>query len=220
MHHRKLGPCLPHYDAEGVVVDMSTRKKDADDPSLQVEAILGSGRSALSVAMFGAGWLGWGLGLAHAFNGFVGPVFGAVALLLWVGSINTIRKGRFFRKQYPPVPASTRRVVQKSFFIVVLIEVLAIAFVSILSIQIHRPDLGTNWCAMVVGLHFLPLARLFRSAHLGFIGILITLCCVLCWALFRSNALVIAVSVGTGTLLWAASFSALFRARKIAHSLP
>jgi len=42
---------------------------------------------------------------------------------------------------------------------------------------------------------------------------------VLCWSLFRSNALVISVTVGTGILLWAASVSALFRARTIMHSL-
>jgi hypothetical protein len=198
---------------------MSKREKDADDRSLQAEAVLGAGRGALIVAMFGAGWLGWGLGLAHAFTGLVGPVFGSVALLLWISSTYTIRKGRLFQKQYPPVPASTRRAVQRSFFIVVLIEVVALAFVFILSSQIHRPDLGTDWAAMVVGLHFLPLGRLFRSAGLGIIGILITLWCVLCWALLRSNALVISVSLGTGILLWAASVSALFRGRKIAQPL-
>jgi hypothetical protein len=201
---------------------MSKREKDAKDPSLQAEAVVGAGRGALIVAMFGAGWLGWGLGLAHAFTGrswwLVGPVFGAVALLLWIGSMYTIRKGRLLRKQYPPLPPSTRRAVRRSFFIVVLIEVLALAFVFILSSQIHRPDLGADWAAIVVGLHFLPLARLFRSTGLGIIGILITLWCVICWALFRSDALVISVSLGTGTLLWLASVSALFRGRKVGRS--
>lgn len=85
--------------------------------------------------------------------------------------------------------------------------------------RLHRLDLATDWCAIVVGLHFLPLAKIFRARHLGIIGILMTLWCVLCWSLFRSNALVISVTVGTGILLWAASASALFRAHKIAHSL-
>jgi hypothetical protein len=72
---------------------------------------------------------------------------------------------------------------------------------------------------MVVGVHLLPLAKIFRALHLGVIGILMILWCVLCWALFSLNALVISVTVGTGILLWAASVSALFRARKIMHSL-
>ena len=198
---------------------MSKREEDAEDPSLKAEAVVSAGRSALIEAMFGAGWLGWGLGEAGMFAGAAGPAFGFLALFFWACSIYTIRKGRLLRKQYPPVPDSTRQSVRRSFFIVVLIEVLAVAFVFILSNQIHRRDLGADWCAMVVGLHFLPLAKLFRSARLGIIGILITLWCGLCWALFRSNALVIWVSLGTGTLLWAGSVAAMFRARKIAHSL-
>jgi len=198
---------------------MANLKKDPMDPSLQAEAVIGAGRGALIVAMFGAGWLGWGLGQARAFNGFVGPAFGFIELFLLACSIYVIRKGRRLRKQYPPMPASTRQAIRKSFCLVVLMEVVGLSLVWILANRLHRPDLATDWCAMIVGLHFLPLAKIFRALHLGVIGILLTLWCLLCWSLFRSNALVISVTVGTGILLWAASVSALFRARKIVHSL-
>jgi hypothetical protein len=198
---------------------MANRKKDPKDPSFQAEAVIGAGRSALIVAMFGAGWLGWGLGQARAFTGFVGPAFGFIELFLLACSIYVIRKGRLLRKQYPPMPASTRQAIRKSFLLVVFMEVVGLLLVWILANRLHRQDLATDWCAMVVGLHFLPLAKIFRALHLGVIGILMTLWCVLCWSLFRSNALVISVTVGTGILLWAASVSALFRARKIVHSL-
>jgi phosphoglycerol transferase MdoB-like AlkP superfamily enzyme len=117
------------------------------------------------------------------------------------------------------MPASTRHAIRKSFLLVVFMEVVGLLLVWILANRLQRPDLATDWCAMVVGLHFLPLAKIFRARHLGVIGILMTLWCVLCWSLFRSNALVISVTVGTGILLWAASVSALFRARTIMHSL-
>ena len=189
------------------------------DRSLQVEALIGAGRGALIVGMFGAGWLGWGLGEARAFNGVVGPAFGFMELFLLACSIYVIQKGRRLRKQYPPLSASTRHAVLKSFLLIVLIEFLALLLVSILAYRLHRPDLAPDWYAIVVGLHFLPLAKIFRAPHLGVIGVLITLWCLLCWALFRPNALVISVSIGTGILLWAASVSALFRARKIILSL-
>jgi hypothetical protein len=208
-----------HSGAEGTVATMANSKEDPMDPSFQAEAVIGTGRSALIVAMFGAGWLGWGLGQAGAFTGFVGPAFGLIELLLLACSISVIRKGRLLRKQYPPMPASTREAIRKSFLLVVFMEVVGLLLVCILANRLHRPDLATDWCAMVVGLHFLPLAKVFRALHLGVIGILMTLWCVLCWSLFRSNALVISVTVGTGILLWAASVSALFRARKIVHSL-
>ena len=116
--------------------------------SFQAEGVIGTGRGALIVGMFGAGWFGWGLGEAKAFNGFVGPVFGFIELFLLACSIYVIRKGSLLRKQYPPVPASTRRAIRKSFLLVVLIEVLALVLVSILAYRIRRPDLrptGLRW---------------------------------------------------------------------------
>jgi hypothetical protein len=190
------------------------------DSSFRAETVAGAGRGALIIACAGAGWLGWGLGEANAFNAVVGPAFGCMALILWVWSIYTIRKGRLLCKQFPPVSPSTRRAVRRSFLFVVLIEVLALVFAFILANRLHRPDLWADWLSMVVGLHYLPLAKIFRAPILGIFGILITLWCVLCWVLFRSNVLVISATLGTGILLWATSVSALLRARKIAHSLP
>jgi hypothetical protein len=168
--------------------------------------------------MFGAGWLGWGLGQANAFNGFTGPAFGFTALILFASSIYVLRKGRLLSKKYPATLTSTQRTTRKRFSLIVLIEFLAIALLSILANRLHREDLATDWCAMIVGLHFLPLARIFRAPHLGIVGILMTFWSVLCWALFRSNALVISVSLGTGILLWSSCVFTLLRARRLIRS--
>jgi hypothetical protein len=189
------------------------------NPSFQAEAVIGAGRGALMVAMFGAGWLGWGLGDARAFNGFIGPTFGFMALFLLACSIYVIQKGRRLRQKYPAVGASTRQPILKWFLLVVLMEVLAISLVSILANRLHRANLAADWCAMIVGLHFLPLAKIFRAPNLSVLGILIMLWCALCWALFRSNTIGISASIGTGILLWGICVSALFRARRIALSL-
>jgi hypothetical protein len=86
------------------------------DPSFQAEAVLGAGRGALITAMFGAGWLGWILGSAKAFNGFIAPMFGFMALFLLSCSVYFIRKGRLLRKHYPTVSASTRQTALKWFY--------------------------------------------------------------------------------------------------------
>jgi hypothetical protein len=198
---------------------MANREEDPKDPSLQAETVVGAGCGAPIVAMFGAGLLGWGLGVAKTFNAAVGAAFGFTALLLWCWSMYTIRKGRHLRKQFPPVPASTRRAIGRSFLLVACIEVVALAFVFVHSNQIHRPDLGADWAMMVVGLHYLPIAKIFRAPVLGVLGTLITLWCLLCWGLFRSDSLVISVALGTGILLWLASAAALLRAREIAQAL-
>ena len=96
------------------------------DSSFQAEGLLGAGRGALITAMFGAGWLGWGLGSARAFNGFIAPTFGFTALFLLFCSIYFIRKGRLLRRHSPAVCASTRQTNLKWFLLVVLMEAFAI----------------------------------------------------------------------------------------------
>src|SRR5208282_2062914 len=189
------------------------------DPSFQAQAVVGAGRGALIEAMFGAGWLGWGLGTAKAFNGFTGPTFGFMTLLLLACSIYVLRRGRLLRKSYPAVGAVPQRNIWKWYVILVLIEFLAIVLASTLAYRIDRTDLATDWCGIIVGVHFLPLAKIFRAPHLNILGILMTLWCVLCWVLFRSNALVISTSLGTGILLWGSCIFALIRGGKIAHAL-
>jgi hypothetical protein len=171
------------------------------------------------VSMFGVGWLGWGLGLAKAFSGFVPPVFGCMAFLLWGSSLYFIRKGRLLRRKFPPLPPSKARAVHKQFWLVVLFEALAILAVGILASHLQRPDLGADWCALVVGLHFLPLAKVLQSPPLALFGVLIMSWALAAWALFRSNTLVVGVDIGTGILLCAISISALLYARKLVHSL-
>jgi len=170
--------------------------------------------------MFGAGWLGWGLGQAKAFNGFTGPTFGFTALLLFASSIYVLRKGRLLRKKYPAAVVSSQRAARRQFLLLALIEFLAIAMLSILAHRIHRADFAADWCAMVVGLHFLPLARIFHARHLSVLGILMTFWSVLCWVLFRSDALVISVSLGTGILLWSSCVFLLIRTRRAIRSTP
>ena len=189
------------------------------DDSLQAEALTGAGRGAVIGAMAGAGWLGWGLGNAKAYNGLVAPAFGFTALFLLACSVYFVRKGRQLRKQFPTAGASTRQATVKWFLLVVLVEVFACVFAVILANRLHRADLATDWLAMIVGLHFLPLAKIFRAPNLYVLGILITLWCVLCWTLFHSSAIPLSASIGTGLLLWGTCVSSLLRARRIEHSL-
>jgi hypothetical protein len=191
-----------------------------NDAPFQPEAVVRTGRGALIVAMFGTGWLGWGLSVAKAFNGFTAPAFGFVTLLLIACSIYVIHKGRLLRKKYPAImDSSGGQRILKQYFLIVLIEILAIAIVSIVASRLDRSDLAADLCAMIVGIHFLPLAKIFRAPNLAVLGYLIVLWSALCWVLFRSNALTISVSLGTGILLWGASVAALLRARRIAHAL-
>lgn len=144
------------------------------DPLSPADTVIGTGRGALISAMFGAGWLGWA-GAWGTFNGFVAPTFGFMALFLFVCSIYFIRKGRMLRKKHPAAGASTRHSILRWFLLVALMEALAIALVAILANRLHRADLTTDWCSMIVGLHFLPLAKIFRAPQFSLLGILMIL---------------------------------------------
>jgi hypothetical protein len=188
------------------------------DASFQADAVMGLSRGALISAMFGAGWLGWGLGNAKAFNGFVGPAFGFSAFFLFACSIHFIRKGRLLRKQFTAAGTSTPHPILKWFLLVAVIEGIAIALVAIFANRLHHAALATDWCAMIVGLHFLPLAKIFRAPQLGLLGILMILWCVASWAFFQSSTIAISASLGTGILLWGNCVTSLFRGRRIARS--
>jgi hypothetical protein len=189
------------------------------DPSSQAQLVFRSGLAALVPGMFGMGWLGWGLGIAHAFTPIVIMLFDVVGILILGSSIYFIRKGRSLRRSYPASSDPQGQKMRKQFLVVVILEFMAIGILSRITYVIHRPDLAPVLAAIVVGLHFLPLGKIFRQARYYFWGISITLWCVFCAFSFRSNILVAWSNVGTGILLWASCAHGLLRARGIVHSL-
>src|ERR1700683_311524 len=189
------------------------------DPSFQAQLVLRSGFGALVGGMFGMGWLGWGLGTAHAFTATVIIVFDVFGILLLGSSIYFVRKGRSLRRNYPASSDTLTRRMSKQFIFVVVLECMAIAILRSIAYAFHRPDLAPVLAATVVGLHFLPLAKIFRQGRYYFWGTAITLWCVVCAILFRSNSLVAWSNIGTGALLWANSAHGLLRARGIVRSL-
>lgn len=186
---------------------------------LQPGRVIGAGRGALIIAMAGAGWLGWGISVAHAYNAIVAPIFGTVAIFLWTCSLHAMRTGRALRRQLPASSLSEPKFPVRPFAFVVFVEVLAIVAILLSAGRAHRPDLAADGCALVIGLHYLPLAKIFRAPMLAALGVAMSLWCIVSWALFRFNSLLIAATIGTGILLWATSIAVLLRARSIARVL-
>ncbi len=165
------------------------------------------------------GWLGWGLGTARAFTPTVIILFDAFGILLLGYSIYFIRKGRSLRRNYPASSNTLTERMSKQFIVVVVLEFAAIAILGAIAYAFHRPDLAPVLAGIVVGLHFLPLGKIFRQGRYYFWGTAITLWCLVCAILFRSNSLVAWSKIGTGVLLWANCAHGLLRARGIVRSL-
>lgn len=185
----------------------------------QAEIIEGGGRGALIAGLAGWGWILWGLFAGQAFTPTYGIVLLCVEILLLCGAVLCMVKGRKLRRQVPSLPVSVRRNTRNWFLLVLAAEIGAIMIVVVIARSLHRIDLAIVWIAMIVGIHFLPLARIFRARALGVIGVLITIWCLVSWGLFRSSAVAISAAIGTGILLWVASAQALIRAYQAARSL-
>ena len=165
------------------------------------------------------GWLGWGLGTARAFTPTIIILFDVFGISLLGYSIYVIRKGRSLRGNHPAPSNTLTQRMKKQFIVVVVLEFTTIAILGTVAYAFHRPDLAPVLAATVVGLHFLPLGKIFRQARYYFWGIAITLWCGVCAILFRSNSLVAWSNIGTGVLLWANCAHGLLRARGIVRSL-
>jgi hypothetical protein len=212
----------PHFPL-GALTGLGVRQDNIRivlvDPALQAQVVLRSSFGALVAGMFGMGWIGAGLGTAHLFTPFTIVPFDIFGILLLGYSIYFIRKGRSLRRDYPTSSNARTQRINKQFIVVVILEFTAIAMLSTMAYLFHRPDLAPVLAAIVVGLHFLPLARIFRQTRYYFWGIAITLWCVMCAILFRFNTLIAWSSIGTGVLLWANCAHGLLRVRGIVRSL-
>ncbi len=216
MDARPFPACVPRWGTAG---PLSLYEFARMEQPLQPSRVIGAGRGALIIAMAGAGWLGWGLSVAQVYNAVVAPIFGTVAISLWVWSIYAMRTGRALRRQHPAPSLPLSQFPTRSFVIVLVTEGLAIVLVILFAAgHAHRPDLATDGCALVIGLHYIPLARIFRAPKLAALGILIALWCILSWVFFRTT-LVVAVTAGTGILMWATAVAVLLWARSAARTL-
>ncbi|MGO9639968.1 MAG: DUF7010 family protein [Candidatus Acidiferrales bacterium] len=169
--------------------------------------------------LFGGGWLMWGLSAAKEFTLPIGVLVCAAEAFLIACAVYFIRRGRSLRKKYPALDPSTARKMNRRFSIILIAEFVGIGFVSFSSFALHRPDLTADWIAIVVGLHFLPLGKLFHNPVYFAAGIAIVLWCLLSWLLFRGNVLTAWAAIGTGTVLWATSVHGFLRARQCAHGI-
>jgi hypothetical protein len=141
---------------------------DASQPALSA---FGFSAAALIMTIFGFVWLGWGFSVSTAFTDFSSNralpatrwiTLYVAFLVLLATSVQTVRKSKVSMKSTPATPDELRSRFGKPFRMVCFFEGAACAVVVSLALSFHRLDLMAAGTSFVVGLHFLPLARLFR----------------------------------------------------------
>jgi len=138
---------------------------DATKVAADRDALVGRATGAMVMALFG---LLWALGCGAVPGGMPVPLLFAssavVTAVLVVAGLRLRRASltrgtRSSRRHASPANADRTR---RRFRLVGILEGLGIGIVVLVCVRLGRPELIPSAVALVVGLHFLPLATLFR----------------------------------------------------------
>jgi F0F1-type ATP synthase membrane subunit c/vacuolar-type H+-ATPase subunit K len=127
-------------------------------------------------------------------------VMWAMAAALLVASIACIRSGYRAAGAVPKQP----REVARQFWIIFGLEGAGIIAVVILFQLWHWDRYIVAAIAIIVGIHFLPLAKLFRAPVYRLTGLALVVCPLLLLAIMPGTTFRdVAIAYGAGTILWA-----------------
>jgi hypothetical protein len=170
--------------------------------SSEVEFVLGLGRGSIICTVFGALWLGFSLAAARAFVPIVVVLISIIGIVLFARSLSLIRKGRALRNSSAVAPNAHSDRTRKLFKWISIGEGVAIGLVCFFGFGLNRGDLVPVGIAIVVGLHFLPLAKVFEARIYYWTGGMIVAWCIFSRVSFHSQAMDVSAGIGTGAILW------------------
>jgi hypothetical protein len=138
-----------------------------------------------------------------------------VAAALMAFAVTAVRRGRKMMRAQGVSRRDFWRKRRKAFAIVTLLEVVGCIVVVILANVFRRPDWIAVGISLVVGLHFLPLGRIFGYASYYWVGTLIVAWDILTITALRSWNLTASAGIATGVILWATAIYVLIRSFRV-----
>jgi len=185
---------------------------------MSAAAVLRTGRVAAAMALLACVWFWWS---ALSFGSLKPSQVGGIAIIetaLLLSSGLLIRSGISLRKRFAFATDHDRQSL-RSFRIVVAWEAAAIIVLVAIALALRHPELAPLFTAIVVGVHFIPLARIFQVPFYALVGAAVIVWCLFCWIVFRGNLVAAYGCFGTGTLLWALSAWQSIRGWQVVRSL-
>jgi len=149
-------------------------------------AAFGRGMAAIITTSFGFVWIGWGF---SALRGLPAAIwvgyFSAAAVLIAFAATAVLRSRKMMRTRGGSRGDFWQKR-RKAFRILTLLEIVGCIIVVILANLFRRPDWIAIGISLVVGLHFLPLGRIFGVTSYYWVGTLIVIWDILTIAAFKS----------------------------------
>ena len=168
--------------------------------------------------LFGAAWLFLGIHQGQFVPGWLHIALGLSGLALATWIVTLAVRGACLHRVAPPrtdEQTVTRRQIRRRFILISGLEGAAISVAVTVFNLVQRPDAIGPTIAVIVGLHFLPLAKLFNASiyyATGFLG-----CAIGIAGLLISDPLLRSSFVGLsfGLLLWLTSAAVLVKASRL-----
>lgn len=184
-------------------------------------ALRGRGTGIIVCAIFAALWANWARPLWSGLPGMYGwaAVFivAATSGTLVAAGIAMLRRGRRMSLA-TGVGDAAPRTMRSRFMLVLAGEIVALNVAAYLLISQHMMQYLAPAVAVVVGLHFLPLAKIFRAPYFFATAVVMTLAGVLAAAAMATGGSAVAASgiadLACAVTLWGTGFISWFRVRK------
>ena len=178
-----------------------------DDRS--VEALRGRATGVLFLSGFGALWFLLGLAASQRLSLPTACALAAGLVALVAGTV-------LLRRRSAALPASRldpeeQRQAGRTFGRVNAAQWAAIVLIAVVLGRLHLDAYTPAAVTVVVGLHFFPLARLFRSPQHHVTGAALVLWGAVCLLLVPRDVLQSTTAFGTGAILWTAAAVTLAR---------
>ena len=186
-----------------------------DAPS--VEALRGRSTGVLFLSVFGALWFV----LGFAARGWL-TVLAAGAIAVGLGAL--VAGAVALRRRAAVLPPSTlgseeQRRIGRTFGLVNAVQWAAIIAIAVVLGRLHLDAYTPAAVTVVVGLHFFPLARLFRFPQHHVTGAVLVVWGVVCLLFVPRDVLQSTTGFGTGAILWIASVVTLVRSFRQLHGI-
>jgi hypothetical protein len=190
--------------------------------------IRGRASAGFLLAFFGAAWWGWGVGgIQELFSGETAAFYSILALatgILVSGGILLLRAARRLPRDTSPARKARDAAVGKryrAFGAVFGLEIVIIAVGIVLLNVFHHPEFRLPFVTIVVGVHFLPLARLFTVRLYYVIGVLLVLVSVTVMLVVPVSTLIgnrqawdVLVGSACAVILWLTGIYSVLRGRR------
>lgn len=173
---------------------------------------------AINMAIFGAVWTAAGSGGLAGASGVILLVVGwSIAAVLGVGALWLRRGARAFPDDVSPQAQADQRNRLRIFNSVFVLEFAAIAIAVFALLQFGMGSLIPSVVTLIVGIHFFPLARLFKVRAYHLTGALL---CTLALTslLLAPGARLAVVGMGSATTLFATAAYLLYFGSATIHS--